>query len=87
MRLLSRPLSFILAVPLFSLLGGIGGLLTGALCRQEKWPRESVYGFAVLPLALGGFEQNRRRPSQISRRPAAILLVLGLAAPSGVRGA
>lgn len=55
----------ILAVPLFSLLGGIGGLLTGALCRQKKWPRESVYGFAVLPLALGGLEQHLPLPNTI----------------------
>ena len=55
----------ILAVPLFSFLRGIGGLLTGALCRQKKWPRESVYGFAVLPLPLGGLEQNLPLPNTI----------------------
>jgi hypothetical protein len=55
----------ILAVPLFSLLGGIGGLLTGALCRQRKWPRESVYGFAFLPLILGGYEQHLPLPNAL----------------------
>jgi hypothetical protein len=55
----------VLAVPLFALLGGFGGLLTGMLFRFYKYPRQAVYGFAVLPLILGGFEQNLALPNTI----------------------
>jgi hypothetical protein len=55
----------VLAVPLFALIGGISGLLAGALCRLGRWPRNSVYGLAVLPLALGGFEQHISLPGGV----------------------
>jgi hypothetical protein len=47
----------VLAVPLFALVGGVSGLLTGALCRWTQWPRKAIYGLAILPVILGGFEQ------------------------------
>lgn len=47
----------VLAVPLFFLLGGLAGLAMGAVCRWTRWPRPTMYGFAALPLLLGGVEQ------------------------------
>lgn len=55
----------VLAVPLFSLIGGLGGLLMGALCRWTKWPRQAIYSFTALPLLLGAFEQNLTLPQDI----------------------
>jgi hypothetical protein len=55
----------ILAVPLFAVLGGIGGLLTGVLCRQRDWTRHSVFGFALLPLTLGALEQHIPLPDAV----------------------
>jgi hypothetical protein len=69
----------VLAVPLFAVLGGISGLLTGALCRWGRWPRNSIYGFAILtsrhsvtyrtPHALHLPQGSAGRPNQDSPRP------------------
>jgi uncharacterized protein YndB with AHSA1/START domain len=56
----------VLAVPLFAAVGGTSGLLTGALCRLGRRPRNSVYGLAILPLVLGGIEQHIPLPDSIS---------------------
>ena len=48
----------ILIVPLFAVIGGLGGLLMGAICRLTRWPRHATYSLAVLPLLLGGLEQR-----------------------------
>lgn len=43
----------VIIVPMFAVLGGIGGLLMGAICRATNWPTPTLYGFAALPLLLG----------------------------------
>jgi hypothetical protein len=55
----------VLAVPLFGLVGGLGGILMGAVCRWTRWPRPAIYSFAALPLLPGGLEQNLARPQDI----------------------
>lgn len=55
----------ILAAPLFGVVGGLGGLVMGAVCRWTKWPRHAIYGFAALPLLLGGLEQNLPLPRDV----------------------
>lgn len=55
----------VLAVPLFALIGGLSGLLAGALCRCGRWARGSLFGFAVLPLAFGAFEQRVPLPDDV----------------------
>jgi hypothetical protein len=56
----------VLAVPLFAVVGGTSGLLTGALCRLGRRPRNSVCGLAILPLILGGIEQHIPLPDEVS---------------------
>ena len=55
----------VLAAPLFGVVGGFGGLLMGAVCRWAKWPRRTIYGLAVLPLIVGGLEQNLPLPQEV----------------------
>ncbi len=43
----------IVIAPLFALLGTIGGLAMGVICRSTNWPKQAVYSFAMLPIALG----------------------------------
>lgn len=56
----------ILIVPLFALLGGLGGLLMGAICRRTNWPGTSLYSFAALPLVLGFLESGLPHPDSLS---------------------
>ena len=53
----------VVIVPLFAAIGMVGGLLMGIVCRVTNWPRQALYGFAVLPLVLGGIEGNVSTPS------------------------
>jgi hypothetical protein len=48
----------VLAAPLFGLIGGIAGLIMGAVCRWTHWPRHAISCVAGLPLVLGGMEQH-----------------------------
>lgn len=49
----------ILIVPLFAVIGGIAGLVVGALCRFTGRPKRAVIGcIVVLPLLGGSFEQR-----------------------------
>jgi hypothetical protein len=43
----------VLIVPLFAVLGLVGGLIMGIVCRVTNWPRHAAYAFAVLPLLVG----------------------------------
>jgi hypothetical protein len=43
----------VVIAPLFAVLGGIAGLIMGAICRSTNWPKQAVYGIGVLPIMLG----------------------------------
>lgn len=43
----------IIILPLFCLLGALGGLMMGVICRVTRRRREAVYSFAALPILLG----------------------------------
>lgn len=55
----------VLAVPLFGFIGGLGGLLMGAICRWTSWPRRAIHGFAALPLLLGSVEPMLPHPMSV----------------------
>lgn len=55
----------LLISPLFMILGALGGLLMGAICRVTKWPRASLSVFALLPLAMGALEPQLGLPEKI----------------------
>ena len=56
----------VIIIPMFALLGGLGGLVMGIVCRVTDWPRRALYSFAVLPLALGAIEPQFPNPEQLS---------------------
>jgi hypothetical protein len=56
----------ILIVPLFAIIGGIGGLAMGAICRYTNWPTASVYSIALLPLLLAQFEHKLPLPIELN---------------------
>jgi hypothetical protein len=55
----------ILAAPLFGIVGGIGGLVMGVICRRALAPRRALYCFAAAPLLFGAVEQNLPLAHQI----------------------
>lgn len=55
----------ILISPLFMLLGVVGGLVMGVICRVTKWPRASLSVFALLPLVMGALEPQLALPEKI----------------------
>jgi len=57
----------IVIIPLFALVGGLAGLLMGAICRVTRWPRGPfVSCVAALPMLGGSFEH--RIPTEQSLR-------------------
>jgi hypothetical protein len=60
----------VIILPLFCVLGALGGLLMGGICRATRRRREAVYSFAVLPILLGFIptpEANLQRIRTIER--------------------
>ncbi len=55
----------ILIVPLFAVVGGLGGLLAGAVCRWTQWPKRGAFAFVALPLVFGSMEQQVPLPQTI----------------------
>jgi hypothetical protein len=64
----------ILAAPLFVILGGISGLITGLICRLTQGPRHGLYGIALLPLIFGGFEQRLPLPQTVLSAERVVLI-------------
>ncbi|RDZ27752.1 SRPBCC domain-containing protein [Lysobacter silvisoli] len=62
----------ILASPIFTLIGGAGGLLMSAIFRFTARPKPPLYGFLALPLVLGALEnpQPQGRIEQVERTVA-----------------
>src|SRR5690348_12674854 len=56
----------ILAAPLFAIVGGVAGLIIGAVFRWTRWRRRTVYCCALAPLLLGAYEHYLPLPQNIS---------------------
>ncbi|MEO8020268.1 SRPBCC domain-containing protein [Polaromonas sp.] len=48
----------VVIIPMFALVGSIGGLTMGLVCRATNWPRPTLYGLWALPLILGAVETH-----------------------------
>ena len=55
----------ILAAPLFAIVGGVAGLIVGAVFRWTRWMRRAVYCCALLPLLLGAVEHYVPLPQDV----------------------
>jgi hypothetical protein len=42
----------VVIVPMFALLGSLGGLFMGAICRFTNWPRATLYSLSAMPVAI-----------------------------------
>jgi hypothetical protein len=47
---------------MFAILGGLGGMVMGAVCRMTQWPKQTLASFIALPLLLAGFEKDLPLP-------------------------
>ena len=56
----------ILIVPLFAIIGAIGGVLMGVIVRWTNWPKQATYSFLLLPLVFGAFEQRLPLPRHVA---------------------
>jgi len=56
----------ILIVPLFAVVGAVGGVLMGLICRYTRWPKHASYSIALLPLLVGLAEQGAPLPRRVA---------------------
>jgi len=56
----------VVIVPLFAVMGSVGGLAMGLVCRVTHWPKPALYSFAMLPLVLGAIEPQLPNPDRFS---------------------
>jgi hypothetical protein len=64
----------VVIVPLFTVLGGLGGLIMGAVCRLTKWPKHTLYGMAILPFMLGATEGGLPLPKRLDSVERSIVI-------------
>jgi uncharacterized protein YndB with AHSA1/START domain len=64
----------VLIVPLFAVLGAVGGIVMGAICRLTRWPKHAVYCFATLPIILGSLESRFALPDRVETIERRILI-------------
>jgi len=55
----------ILAAPLFTIIGGVAGLIVGAVFRGTRWMRRATYCFALLPVVFGTYEHYLPLPQNV----------------------
>jgi uncharacterized protein YndB with AHSA1/START domain len=71
----------VVIIPMFSVLGAVGGLVMGLVCRLTNWPRPMLYSVGALPMllaSLGSVLPMPTEPGSIERSvvidaPAAVI--------------
>lgn len=61
-------------IPMFAVLGAIGGVVMGLACRLTNWPRQTLQGVAVLPILLATFGSNIPTPTGLGTIERAVLV-------------
>ncbi|MFC4310757.1 SRPBCC domain-containing protein [Steroidobacter flavus] len=56
----------IVILPLFAMVGMVGAVIMGAVCRKTNWPKQAAYSVAVLPLLLGAIEPTDGLPVRLA---------------------
>ena len=55
----------IVIIPMFAVLGALGGLVMGAVCRLTNWPRPMLYSFGALPILLASLGSVLPTPAEV----------------------
>jgi len=55
----------VIVVPLFATIGGLAGLVMGAICRVTRWPNQALLSVGLLPFLLGAMETKLPLPARI----------------------
>ena len=55
----------VFVIPLFALVGALGGLTMGVVCRLTRWPTPTLCGAVALPLLLAGFGSAIPTPTRL----------------------
>ncbi|QWP76353.1 hypothetical protein J5226_22660 [Lysobacter sp. K5869] len=73
--MLEGAICVILIWPLFAVLGSVGGMIMGSLCRWAGWSKTpTVYSVAVLPLVLTLLGVGHDEPRRIERTERSVLI-------------
>lgn len=64
----------VVIVPMFALIGALGGLTMGVVCRLTRWPRHSLYSVASLPFVLAFFAADLPEATSINTIERSILI-------------
>ena len=64
----------IIIAPLFAIVGAVGGLVMGIICRLTNWPKHAVLSVGVLPLFLGVFPPIESDLNRVSVEARTILI-------------
>ena len=56
----------VIIIPMFALLGSLGGLAMGAVCRATNWPKQTLYSLAAIPLLLGAIGDQLPNPELLN---------------------
>jgi hypothetical protein len=64
----------VVILPLFALIGMVGAVIMGAVCRLTNWPKQAAYSIAVLPLLLGAIEPTAGLPVRLRTLERSIVI-------------
>jgi hypothetical protein len=70
----------VVIIPMFAVLGALGGLVMGAVCRATNWPRPTLYCFGALPIVLASLGSVLPAPTEFGRIERSVVIQ----APSAV---
>jgi hypothetical protein len=64
----------IVIIPMFALLGAVGGLVMGAVCRLTNWPRPMLYSFGALPILLASLGSVLPMPAEVGSIERSVII-------------
>jgi hypothetical protein len=64
----------IVIIPMFAVLGAVGGIVMGVICRLTNWPRPTLYCFAALPILLASLGSAVPTPTGLGRIERSVVI-------------
>ena len=56
----------VIIAPLFAIIGGVVGLLMGAICRATNWPKQTLSSLVILPFLFASLERGMPLPESVA---------------------